>query len=146
MKINQDIRLGIDNKRPDPKGTNSSHLKFNEIIHKQDEKLKLEQLNKLLSEIDTAGDRLSRSRTFKDLAKYKNLVKRFIQETVDFGMNLKQSHTWNQFGEGRKLSIVEQIDKHLVELTEDYIKKGKSSIDILGKVGEIKGLILNIYT
>ncbi|MBU5214753.1 MULTISPECIES: YaaR family protein [Heyndrickxia] len=146
MKINQDLRLGLDNKRPDQKGSNSSNIKFTEIIHKQDEKLQIEQLNKLISEIDQAGERLSRSRTFKDLTKYKNLVKRFIKETVDFGMNLKQSHTWNQYGEGRKLSIVEQIDKHLVELTEDYIKKDKTQIDILGKIGEIKGLILNIYT
>lgn len=136
----------MENKRLDQKSANSGHLKFNEIIHKQGEKLQLEQLNKLLSEIDSAGERLSRSRTFKDLAKYKNLVKRFIQETVDFGMNLKQSHTWNQFGEGRKLNIVEQIDQQLIELTEDYIKKEKPSIDILGKIGEIKGLILNIFT
>lgn len=136
----------MENKRLDQKSASSSHLKFNEIIHKQGEKLQIEQLNKLLSEIDSAGERLSRSRTFKDLAKYKNLVKRFIQETVDFGMNLKQSHTWNQFGEGRKLNIVEQIDQQLIELTEDYIKKEKPSIDILGKIGEIKGLILNIFT
>ncbi|QQZ09477.1 YaaR family protein [Heyndrickxia vini] len=146
MKINQDFRIGLDNKRTDQKAPNTSNIKFNEIIHKQDKKLVLEQINKLVSEIDNAGERLSRSRTFKDLTKYKNLIKRFIQETVDFGMNLKQSHTWNQFGEGRKLSIVEQIDEHLVDLTENYVKKEKSTIDILDKVGEIKGLILNIYT
>jgi uncharacterized protein YaaR (DUF327 family) len=61
-------------------------------------------------------------------------------------MNLKQSHTWNQFGEGRKLNIVETIDKQLVELTDDYITKEKPSIDILGKIGEIKGLLINLYT
>ena len=71
LKINQDLRLGLDNKRPDQKGSNSSNIKFTEIIHKQDEKLQIEQLNKLISEIDQAGERLSRSRTFKDLTKYK---------------------------------------------------------------------------
>ncbi|KQL51356.1 hypothetical protein AN964_20485 [Heyndrickxia shackletonii] len=146
MKINQDIRVGLEKSRQDSKQVTNSGTKFSAIVQKQDEKLQMDQLNKLLSEIESAGEKLAKSRTFKDLAKYKTLVKRFIRETVDFGMNLKQSHTWNQFGEGRKLNIIETVDKQLVELTNDYIKKERPSIDILGKIGEIKGLLINLYT
>lgn len=146
MKINQDIRVGLEKSRQDSKQITSNGTKFSAIVQKQDEKLQMDQLGKLLSEIESAGEKLAKSRTFKDLAKYKTLVKRFVRETVDFGMNLKQSHTWNQFGEGRKLNIIETIDKQLVELTDDYIKKERPSIDILGKIGEIKGLLINLYT
>lgn len=146
MKINQDIRVGLEKSRQDSKQVAIGGTKFSTIAQKQDEKLQMDQLGKLLSEIENAGERLAKSRTFKDLAKYKTLVKRFVRETVDFGMNLKQSHTWNQFGEGRKLNIVETVDKQLVELTNDYIKKERPSIDILGKIGEIKGLLINLYT
>lgn len=146
MKIQQDIRVGLEKSRQDSKQVSTNGTKFSAIVQKQDEKLQMDQLNKLLSEIESAGEKLAKSRTFKDLAKYKTLVKRFVHETVDFGMNLKQSHTWNQFGEGRKLNIIETIDKQLVELTNDYIQKEKPSIDILGKIGEIKGLLINLYT
>jgi len=146
VKIQQDIRVGLEKSRQDSKQVSTNGTKFSAIVQKQDEKLQMDQLNKLLSEIESAGEKLAKSRTFKDLAKYKTLVKRFVHETVDFGMNLKQSHTWNQFGEGRKLNIIETIDKQLVELTNDYIQKEKPSIDILGKIGEIKGLLINLYT
>ena len=61
-------------------------------------------------------------------------------------MGLKQSHTWNRFGEGRKLKIVETIDEKLVELAEEILNREKSSIDLLDKIGEIKGLLINLYT
>lgn len=145
VKINQDVRVGFDKGIQDQKQKHTGNIKFSELVQKHDEKLHVQQLNKLLAEIEKAGERLNRSQTFKELTKYKTLVKRFVRETVDFGMDLKQSHTWNQFGEGRKLNIVETIDKKLVELTEEIMVKEKESIDILGKIGEIKGLLINLY-
>ena len=50
------------------------------------------------------------------------LVKRFLQETVEYGLELKQSHTWNRFGEGRRVKIIKTIDEHLVELAQDIIR------------------------
>ncbi|MCM3603667.1 YaaR family protein [Robertmurraya korlensis] len=146
MKINQDIRLNTDKIRSEQKAATNTSLKFNELVQKQDQKMQIGQLQNLLKDIESAGERLSRSRTFKDLSKYKTLVKRFVKEAVDFGMDLKQSHSWNQYGQGRSLKIVETIDEKLVELTEGVLEKEGNSIDLLGKIGEIKGLLINLYT
>jgi uncharacterized protein YaaR (DUF327 family) len=146
MKINQDLRLKMENIRQDQKQSAGNGAKFYELVQKQDQKMQTSQLQGLLKDIDAAGERLARSRTFKDLAKFKTLVKRFVKEAVDFGMELKQSHSWNQFGQGRSLKVVETIDETLSELTDELMKKEESSIDILGKVGEIKGLLINLYT
>lgn len=146
MKINQDIRLNTDKIRSEQKATTNTSLKFNELVQKQDQKMQIGQLQNLLKDIESAGERLSRSRTFKDLSKYKTLVKKFVKEAVDFGMDLKQSHSWNQYGQGRSLKIVETIDEKLVELTEGVLEKEGNSIDLLGKIGEIKGLLINLYT
>ncbi len=146
MKINQELRVGLDKVNQNQKQISSGSVRFGEMVQKNGDKLQVDQLTKLLTDIENAGDRLSRSRTFKDLAKYKTLVKKFVRETVDFGMDLKQSHTWNRFGEGRKLKTVETVDQHLVELTDDVMSKEKTSIDLLGKIGEIKGLLINLYT
>ncbi|MDX1772462.1 MAG: YaaR family protein, partial [Planococcaceae bacterium] len=67
-------------------------------------------------------------------------------EAVDYGMGLKQSHTWNRFGEGRRLKIIETIDEKLVELAQEILVQEKESIDLLDKIGEIKGLLINLYT
>ncbi|WP_203364444.1 YaaR family protein [Bacillus sp. REN10] len=146
MKIEKDIHFSMDKVRKDQRLPSNGQSKFSAIVQQQGEQMKADQIQRLLTDIEGAGERLARSRTFQDLAKYKTLVRRFIRETVEFGMNLKNSHTWNQFGEGRKLKIVETIDEKLIELTEDVMNKEKKSVDLLGQIGEIKGLIINLYT
>ncbi|NHM33471.1 YaaR family protein [Neobacillus terrae] len=146
MKINQDLRLNIDQLKADQKQQPLNSSRFNDYVQKQEQKLHVDGLRQLLDDIGNAGDRLARSRNFKDLAKFKTLVKKFVKETVDFGMGLKQSHSWNRFGQGRSLKTVETIDQKLMELTEELTQKEEKSIDVLGKIGEIKGLLINLYT
>lgn len=146
MKINKDVNFNIDNLRTDQKPEQAGQAKFAGLVQQRSHQMKTEQLAKLLADIEGAGERLARSRTFQDMAKYKTLVRRFIKEAVNFGMSLKNSHTWNQFGEGHKLKTIETIDEKLIELTEDVMNQEKSSVDLLGQIGEVKGLIINLYT
>jgi len=145
MKINQDIHIGrgqAQARQVQQQATNN----FGSLVVKQGQKMQTEQLTRLLGDISTAGERITKSRNLRDLAKFKMLIKRFLKESVSFGMELKQSHTWNRFGEGRRLKIVDTIDEKLIELTEDILNEEKDSVDILAKVGEIKGLLINLYT
>ncbi len=145
MKINQDIHIGrnqAQTRQVQQQATNN----FGSLVVKQGQKMQTEQLTRLLGDISTAGERITKSRNLRDLAKFKMLIKRFLKESVSFGMELKQSHTWNRFGEGRRLKIVDTIDEKLIELTEDILNEEKDSVDLLAKIGEIKGLLINLYT
>ncbi|WP_370023628.1 YaaR family protein [Peribacillus frigoritolerans] len=108
--------------------------------------MQIQTLNRLIGDIEGAGQRLVRSRTFRVLAKYKALVKRFVKEAVEYGLELKQSTSWNEYGQSRPLKTVETIDAKLVELSEEILNKEKSSLEILEMIGEIKGLLINLYT
>ena len=145
MKINQDLRTNLNASRNDLRPSNQNGNRFGDMIVKQESKMQSEQLTRLMGDISTAGDRVARSRNLRELARFKMLVKRFLQEAVDYGLETKQSHTWNRFGEGRRLKIVETIDERLVELAEDILNEEKESIDLLAKIGEIKGLLINLY-
>lgn len=145
MKINQDMRLGMNPNRNDLRPANQGNNRFGDMVLKHGSKMQTEQLTRLLGDISAAGNRVARSRNLRELARFKMLVKRFLQETVDFGLETKQSHTWNRFGEGRRLKIVETIDERLVELAEDILNEEKESIELLAKIGEIKGLLINLY-
>lgn len=146
MKINQDVRVGLDKHRKDSSQQLQPANRFGQLVTKNEQRMQTEQMTRLLGDISTAGDRLARSRNLREMAKFKLLIKRFLSEAVDFGMGLKQSHTWNRFGEGRRLKIVETIDEKLVELAQDILNQEKESIDLLDKIGEIKGLLINLYT
>ena len=145
MKINQDLRVNLNTNRNELRQTNQTGNRFGEMVVKQGSKLQTEQLTRLMGDISAAGDRVARSRNLRELARFKMLVKRFLQETVDHGLEMKQSHTWNRFGEGRRLKIIETIDERLVELAEDILNEEKESIELLAKIGEIKGLLINLY-
>lgn len=145
MKINQDLRLDLKANHHEIKQGNQVGNRFGELFVKQGSKMQQEQLTRLLGDISTAGERVARSRNLRELARFKMLVKRFLQEAVNYGLEMKQSHTWNRYGEGRRLKVVETIDHKLIELAEDLLSEEKETIDLLDKIGEIKGLLINLY-
>ena len=146
MKINHDIPIKPDKSRQDAKQFQTGNGRFQQMVQTQDQKMQIQTLNRLIGDIEGAGQRLVRSRTFRELAKYKALVKRFVKEAVEYGLELKQSTSWNEYGQSRPLKTVETIDVRLVELSEEILNKEKSSLEILEMIGEIKGLLINLYT
>lgn len=146
MKINHDIPIKLDKSRQDAKQFQTGNGRFQQMVQTQDQKMQIQTLNRLIGDIEGAGQRLVRSRTFRELAKYKALVKRFVKEAVEYGLELKQSKSWNEYGQSRPLKTVETIDAKLVELSEEILNKEKSSLEILEMIGEIKGLLINLYT
>ena len=128
MKINQDLRMNL-NTNTSIRQNNQTNNRFGDMVVKQGSKMQTEQLTRLLGDISAAGDRVARSRNLRELARFKMLVKRFLQEAVDYGLEMKQSHTWNRFGEGRRLKLVETIDERLVELAQDLLDEEKETID-----------------
>ncbi|MDV7767177.1 YaaR family protein [Peribacillus simplex] len=146
MKINHDTPIKLDKSRQDAKQFQIGNGRFQQMVQTQDQKMQIQTLNRLIGDIEWAGQRLVRSRTLRELAKYKALVKRFVKEAVEYGLELKQSTSWNQYGQSRPLKTVETIDARLVELSEEILNKEKSSLEILEMIGEIKGLLINLYT
>ncbi|CAH0290958.1 hypothetical protein SRABI84_04204 [Peribacillus simplex] len=146
MKINHEIPSKLDKSRQDAKQFQTVSGRFKQMVQTQDQKMQIQTLNRLIGDIEGAGQRLVRSRTFRELAKYKALVKRFVKEAVEYGLELKQSTSWNEYGQSRPLKTVETIDARLVELSEEILNKEKSSLEILEMIGEIKGLLINLYT
>ncbi|MBM7606590.1 DUF327 family protein [Metabacillus litoralis] len=146
MKVSQDIRSTMDKRGMEQKITQATSKGFQDMVTKQGDKLQMDQLNKLLGNIEDAGRRLSKSRNFSDLSKYKLLVKKFIHEAVEYGMDMKQSRSWDYNGNSRSLKIVEQVDKSLIDLADEIVNKESPTIDLLSKIGEIKGLLINLYT
>lgn len=100
----------------------------------------------MLSDIEVFGKKLTKSRNLKDLARFKGLVKRFVKETVDNGLNIETSRSFDIYGNTRTLALVKALDEKLIELTEDMMNQEKPSIDLLERIGEIKGLLINLYT
>ncbi len=146
MKINQDMRLLLEKRELQAMKGSQTSASFKASMETQSGKLRLEQLTVMLSDIEVFGKKLAKSRNLKDLARFKGLVKRFVKETVDNGLNIETSRSFDIYGNTRTLALVKALDEKLIELTEDMMNQEKPSIDLLERIGEIKGLLINLYT
>lgn len=144
MKINQNMRSQLETKqlRTNIEGNKT----FEQMIQSQTLKLNQQEIKHLMREISMQGDRLNRFRSVRDLVTFKRLIKDFLEETVFKGLQLKSSHSFSFHGDSQKLSIVKKIDEKLIELTEEVMSQEEKTVDLLGVIGEIKGLLVNLYT
>ncbi|WP_047980698.1 YaaR family protein [Ornithinibacillus contaminans] len=146
MKISQEMLKQVDTSQRSIRRSDSGNQSFEAIVQSQSQKMQKTELQRLMTDITLQGDRLARFRSFKDLVKFKRLIKRFLEEAVSNGLDLQKSHSFSFTGSSRNLTLVKQIDEKLLELTEEIMSQEKKTVDLLGLIGEIKGLLVNLYT
>lgn len=126
--------------------TAKASVAFTDVIASKRQNAALEKMNGMMKDIETQGEKLAEHRTIDDLRKYKKMVKEFMEEAVNSGLQLEEQRGFNRRGRTKVYKIVKEVDSRLTQLANDVINKEKSQLDILGKVGEIQGLLINIYT
>ena len=107
--------------------------------------LQNDALNGWMMRIDARGQKLASQRTLENLVEYKQAIKQFIGETIRCGLHLadQQSHTSN---DGLKpMQIIKIIDQKLIETQDQLLDNEKDGIGTLDLIGEIKGLLINLY-
>lgn len=143
MKISQEMRSQMET-RHNRSRTDGKHG-FDKMVQSQTHQMKQQAIEQLMKDITQQGDKLARFRSFQDLVKFKRMVKGFLQETVSNGLDLKKSHQFNFDGQNRELAIIKEVDEQLIMLTEEIMNQEKKTVDLLGIIGEIKGLLVNLY-
>ncbi len=141
MKIEQETRSRIEQKRYSKRQKDSK--KFTKMVQSQYDKLKHEELDSLMKSITDQGEKLAKHRTFRDLAIFKRMIKQFLEKTVTSGLELSKSH---HFSSNHTLKTVKEIDARLIQLTNDLMEQEKTTVDLLALIGEINGLLVNLYT
>lgn len=118
---------------------------FADFLQQQEGPMQQEHITRLLQEIGTQGERLARSRTIRDLRLYKSLVKRFMEEAVKFGVGVDEKRGAGPRSRQRMYKMIRELDRELLELTNIVLQQESSTIDILDRIGEIKGMLINLY-
>ncbi|TVY06822.1 YaaR family protein [Paenibacillus cremeus] len=118
---------------------------FSDMMQTQDEVATREQLQRILLQIDTQGQRLSRSMTVRELRQYKLLVKQFLEETARRGVQLRDTRGWDRRGRTKRYKLLEEIDTELLGMADEMLESEQGRIDMLQKIGEIRGMLINLF-
>ncbi|AOM82703.1 YaaR family protein [Salisediminibacterium beveridgei] len=145
MEVNKVGRTGLNRSGQSASQGTEAKVTFQEIMKQGRNNAQYERLGELLGKIEDQGKTLSESRTVDELRKYKQLVKEFMDDAVKLGLNLEERKGFNRRGRTKVYKIVEEVDRKLLDLTDAVIHEQKKSLDILNMVGEIQGLLINIY-
>lgn len=118
-------------------------FKFTLISNIEEEDLK-EHLNSMIEQITSQGEKISKHMDIKDMRRYRELVKGFLNEVVNRSHKFSRENFLDRRGRHRIYGIVKKVDENLDALASELIKEEKDNLKILNNIGEIRGLLLDI--
>ena len=104
------------------------------------------RLNTLMEEITMQGDRIAKRKDIRDMKKYRGLIKDFMNEVINRSHQFSRENFLDRRGRHRVYGIIRMVDQTLDELAQELVKDEKDNLAILAKIGEIRGLLLDIFT
>lgn len=139
-QVNQSVPVEQTRETQSTDGT----FKFMLASHIEEAELQT-RLQTLMEEITMQGDKLSKRRDVKDMRHYRGLVKEFLNEVVTHSHAFSRENFLDRRGRHRVYGIIRLVDENLDQLAQELMKDEKDNLAILNKIGEIKGLLLDIF-
>ncbi len=105
-----------------------------------------ESLEELLDEVHEMGDKLKGSATMAHIKEYRDTVKAFLSFVVDHMFEVEKKISGVNVLKKKRLTLVKKIDRELETLVKDILRGQAEQLEILAKVDEINGLLVNIIS
>lgn len=119
-------------------------FKFTLISHIEEQELQA-RLSLLMEEITQQGNKITKRMDIRDMKRYRSLVKEFMNEIISRSHEFSRENFLDRRGRHRVYGIIKLVDQNLDELAAELMKEEKDHIAILNKIGEIRGLLLDIF-
>lgn len=144
IKVNQIQQTQAVQQTQETHPTDGS-FKFTLASHVEEAELQA-RLQGLMEEITMQGERLYKKRDVRDMKRYRGLIKEFMNEVVSRSHSFTRENFLDKRGRHRVYGIIRLIDENLDELAQELVKDEQDNLTILNKIGEIRGLLLDIFT
>jgi uncharacterized protein YaaR (DUF327 family) len=103
-----------------------------------------EELRKKAQEIEKQGKHLASHIDVSELKAYKRLVMEFLDEAVRSSSRFTKDSFLDRRGRHRVFSTIKIVNEKLEQLTRDVLDSERDNIAILGRIEDIRGLILDL--
>lgn len=143
IKVNQAMQPQTVQPQEQPQQADGN-FKFMLSSHIEEADLQ-NRLNLLMEDITAQGNKISKKMDIRDMKRYRSLVKEFLNEVVTRSHKFSRENFLDRRGRHRVYGIIRQVDDTMDALAKELVKDEKDHLAILGLIGEIKGLILDIF-
>ena len=116
------------------------------LISNIEEKDLQEKLGNMMQEITEQCEKIAKHMDIRDMKKYRELVKGFLNEVVNRSHKFSRENFLDRRGRHRVYGIVKMVDENLDNLARELVKDEKDHLAIVGAIDDIRGLLLDIST
>ena len=128
------------------KAAQTAEVPFKFVLSSNVEEAELQQrLLGMMEEITMQGDKIKKKMDLRDMKHYRSLVKDFMNEVVNRSHEFTRENFLDRRGRHRVYGIIRRVDEALDELAQELVKEEQDALSILGRIDEIRGLLLDIF-
>ena len=142
------IRIDAPHQIPTPNlDSQSSQERSGEFsgILSQTQKIQRIELQSFLDRLKTQGTKLSETLSLRDLKDFRDIVKAFLRSTFGQSRKMQDESSWDSQGRPKIMARVAKIDHALDELGKQLLDQQAKPLEILTKIDEIRGLIVDLF-
>jgi len=149
------IKVSSNVKRTDPgpypvRGSDSRGVReveasvFRRTLTDLSKEMHVAHLLEMRRAIEEQGALLAERVDVREFEKYRRLVREFLDEIVSNGYTFSREDAYASRGRHRYIATVQVIDEKLDELGKEVIKEQADRIEVLNKIDDIRGLLLDL--
>jgi len=131
--------LGVRTKAP-AAATGSFERHFNTLGEEQYE----EYLSDLTRRIEAQGDRLAQRADMAEMERFRALVAELINEVVSNAFAFQKEKYFDIRGRHKIFATVNRINEKLDELAKEILEGKRDRLEIMSRIDEIRGLVIDI--
>jgi uncharacterized protein YaaR (DUF327 family) len=105
-----------------------------------------ENLAGLLDEVHQTGDRLVESPTLENIKCYRRAVSAFLAYVVSNMLTVEEQSSGGNILRRKRFTQVKIIDNKLESLVQAVLQNQGKQLDVLEKINEIRGLLVDLIT
>ncbi len=98
----------------------------------------------LLDDVHSSGEQLKNRPFPEEIKQYKHAVRNFLHYVVENGYIIEEQISGTNPLRRKKFTLVQVIDKKLEQLAAGILAGQRDQLEILAKVDEIKGLLVDL--
>ncbi|MDR2029835.1 MAG: DUF327 family protein [Treponema sp.] len=103
-----------------------------------------EALRELLDDVHSFGDELKRRPFPEEIKQYKRAVRNFLHYVVENGYTIEERTSGVNLKKRKKFTLVQVVDRKLESLAASILANQVSQIELLARIDEIAGLLVDL--
>ena len=128
-----------------PMQESSEDFKFTLMSSLEEDGLQA-RLSLMMEDITMQGKKLGKHMDVRDMKHYRKLVQEFMNEIVNRSHKFSRENFLDRRGRHRVYGMIKRVNAALDELAQELMQEEKAHLAILGRIDEIRGLLLDILT